>query len=101
MRLAVEPDITVIGEAADGKTALALALALLPDVVLMDFRMPHMDGIATTKALRAICPNVAVIMLTIHDSTAMHAGAEDAGASALITKRASMKELLATIRQVM
>lgn len=100
MRLAAEPDITIVGEALDGATALALAPALLPDIVLMDFQMPHMDGIATTKALRRICPNVAVIVLTIRDDTAAHKRAEGAGASAFITKRVSPKELLAAIREV-
>jgi DNA-binding NarL/FixJ family response regulator len=65
----------------------------------VDFQMPHMDGIATAKALHTICPHVAVIMLSIHDDTATRASAEDAGVSAFVTKRASMKELLATIRQ--
>ena len=100
MRLAAEPDITVIGEAADGETALALASALLPDIVLMDLLMPRMDGIAATTALHTICPNVDVIMLTIHDEPAAHACAEGAGVSAFITKRASMKELLVAIRQM-
>ena len=94
MRLAAEPDITVIGG-----TALSLAPALRPDIALIDFQMPHMDGIATAKALLAICPHIAVIMLSIHDATATRACAEDAGVSAFITKRASMKELLTTIRQ--
>ena len=99
MRLAAEPDIRVIGEAASGETALALAPTLRPDIALIDFQMPHMDGIATAKALHTVCPQVAVIMLSIHDDTATRACAKDAGVSAFITKRASMKELLTTIRQ--
>jgi len=99
MRLAAEPDVTVVGEAADGDTALALAPTLLPDVVLMDFEMPRMNGIATTEALRTICPNATVIMLTIRDDTAARTCAEEAGVSAFITKRVSMDELLAAIRQ--
>lgn len=99
MRLAAEPDVTVVGEAMNGKTALTLAQTLLPDVVLMDFEMPRMNGIATTEALHAICPNAAVIMLTIRDDAAAQARAEDADVSAFVTKRASMNELLAAIRQ--
>ena len=99
MRLAAEQDVTVVGEAANGETALTLAQTLLPDVVLMDFEMPRMDGIATTEALHTICPSAAVIMLTIRDDAAAQARAEDAGVSAFITKRASMDELLAAIRQ--
>lgn len=100
MCLAAEPDMTVVGEVTDGESALALVQTLLPDIVLMDFQLPHIDGIATTKALHTICPDVAVIMLTMYDSTAMHTGAEHAGVSAFVTKRASMQELLATIRQI-
>ncbi len=100
MRLAAEPDVTIIGEATDGEGALALASTFLPDIVLMDLQMPRMDGIAVTKALHATCPNAAVIMLTIRDDAAARARAEDMGVSAFITKRASMDELLAAIRQV-
>jgi len=99
MRLAAEPDITVIGEAADGETVLALAPTLLPDVVLMDFEMPRMNGIATTEALHTVCPNAAVIILTIRDDAAARTCAAEAGVSAFITKRGSMDELLAAIRQ--
>ena len=99
MRLAAEPDVLVIGEAADGDTALTLAPALRPDIALIDYQMPHMDGIATAKALHTICPDVAVIILSIRDDAATRASAEDAGVSAFVTKHASMKELLATIRQ--
>src|SRR5512137_2901023 len=67
MRLAVEPDLSVVGEAADGEAALALAQEVCPDVVLMDVEMPHMDGIAAANALRRICPDISVIMLSIHD----------------------------------
>ncbi len=99
MRLAAEPDVAVVGEATNGETALALAQTLRPDVVLMDFQMPRMNGIATTEALHMICPSAAVIMLTIRDDAAAQACATDAGVSAFITKRASMNELLAAIRQ--
>lgn len=99
MRLASESDMTVVGEATAGETALALAPVLLPDIVLMDFQMPDIDGIATTKALHTIYPNVAVIMLTIHDNTTTRARAEDADVSAFITKQISMNELLAAIRR--
>ena len=100
MRLAAEPDIAVVGEAPDGETALALAPTLLPDIVLMDLRMPRMDGIMTTRALHALCPNVSVIMLSIQDDAMARACAKEAGVSAFLTKRASTKELLAAIRQM-
>jgi DNA-binding NarL/FixJ family response regulator len=99
MRLEAEPDMWVIGEAANGETALTLASALGPDAALIDFQMPHVDGITTAKALHTICPYVAVIMLSMHDDTATRALAEDAGVSAFVTKRANMQELLVAIRQ--
>jgi DNA-binding NarL/FixJ family response regulator len=68
--------------------------------VLMDLQLPHMDGIATTKALHTVCPHVPVILLTIHDSAAVRAGAASAGVSAFVTKHASANELLAAIRRV-
>ncbi len=99
MRLAAEQGFVVVGEAADGESALVLAQALQPDVVLMDLEMPHMDGIAATEALRATHACAAVILLSIYDDDATRARAAAAGATAFIPKRAEMGELLATIRQ--
>jgi DNA-binding NarL/FixJ family response regulator len=100
MRLAAEPDLSVIGEASDGEAALVLAQALCPDIVLMDVEMPHMDGIATANALREICPNTCVILLSIHDDTRTRSCAEKAGAAAFISKSVPADQLLAAIRQV-
>jgi len=100
MRLAAEPDLMVIGEAADGETALELAQKLYPDVVLMDVELPGMDGIATTSALRSVCPGVTVIMLSIHDDAHTRMCAENAGAMAFVPKSALADMLLAAIRQV-
>ena len=100
MRLAAEPDVSVVGETADGEAALRLAQTLHPNVVLMDIQMTGMDGITATKALHAILPDIAVIILTIHDDAATQACAMAAGAAAFISKRGIPDELPAVIRQM-
>jgi len=99
MRLAAEPDLRVVGEAADGEAALCLAQTLRPDVVVMDVEMPKMNGIAATQALHAVCPHTAVILLTIHDDADLRARAEAAGVAAFVTKRARSDELLSAVRR--
>ena len=98
MRLLLEPDITVIGEASSGKEALTLVQQLCPDVVLMDIEMPVMDGISATAVLRTIVPQSVVVILSIHDDSSMRARAQKAGAMAFVEKRGSMEALLAIIR---
>lgn len=100
MRLAAETDMTIVGEAADGQNALALAAVHHPDVVLMDVNMPRSDGILVTRALRAAAPETAVVVLTIHDDEATRACAAAAGAAAFVTKGGSLSELLSAIRRV-
>jgi two-component system NarL family response regulator len=100
MRLEAESDLLVVGEAADGETALFLAKALAPDVVLMDVKMPRMDGIEATEALRIACPHAAVIMLSIYDDAQTRARAENAGAKAFVPKSVPTDMLRATIRQI-
>lgn len=99
MRLAAEPDLKLVGEAADGLAAIVLAEALQPNVALIDVELPRMDGIAVAERLRAISPHAAVIMLTIHDDAATQEDARAAGAAAFVSKRAMPDELLAAIRQ--
>jgi len=99
MRLAAEPDFTVVGEAADGEVALDLARTLSPDVVLMDAEMPHMGGLAATDTLHQIYPSMAVIMLSIHDDAQTRARAEKAGAVGFVPKSVPTDMLLAAIRQ--
>jgi DNA-binding NarL/FixJ family response regulator len=99
VRLQLEPDIQVVGEASTGAEALALAQTLLPDVVLMDVQMPDMDGITATAALRRLVPGSAVVMLSIHDDTQTRARAQAAGAVAFVEKRGDPDALMAAIRQ--
>lgn len=100
MRLAAEPDLHVVGEAAGGQAALKLAASLSPDVVLMDIEMPNMDGIAATSALHSLCPKSSIIILSIHDDKQTCERAEHAGAAAFVPKSMPTNNLLATIRQV-
>ena len=100
LMLAAEPDLCVIGEASDGEVALDLAASLRPDIVLMDVDMPRKDGIATTSALRMVCPQASVIILSFHDDARTRLLAEDAGAAAFVAKSMPADALLAAIRQV-
>lgn len=100
MRLMLEPDMLVVGEAGDGQEALHLALSLSPDVVLMDIEMPGMDGIAATEAMKAQAPQSAVVMLSIYADTLTRTRAQVAGAVAFVEKQGTTGELLATIRQI-
>ena len=98
MRLALEPDIVVVGEASDAREALALAKALQPQVIVMDVVMPGLDGLAATTALRALVPRSAVVILSLHDDAANRAAAKRAGARAFVAKQGDIQELLAAIR---
>jgi len=100
MRLSAEADLSVVGEAEDGAAVLDLAKVISPDVVLLDVEMPHLDGIRTAKALHAICPQVAIIMLSIYDDALTRAQAAEAGAAAFVAKTLPTDVLLSTIRQV-
>jgi DNA-binding NarL/FixJ family response regulator len=99
MRLTLEPDMMVVGEASTGREAMTLVQQLAPDMVLMDVEMPEMDGIEATAAMRASTPQSAVVMLSIHDDASTRARAYAAGAAAFVTKSGAIEVLVATIRQ--
>ena len=99
MRLEVEPDMAVIGEAEDGQAAIDLVGARSPDVIVLDLEMPGMDGIATAQALRVIAPERAVIILSIHGDLTARRRALAAGAVEYIEKNAGIEPLLAAIRR--
>ncbi|RUQ98306.1 response regulator [Labedella endophytica] len=94
------PDIVVVGEAADGTSAVDQALALRPDVVLMDVRMPGMDGITATRSIVEAHPEVRVLILTTFDLDEYAFSALRAGASGFLLKDATPAELAAAVRVV-
>ncbi len=97
--LGAEPDITVVGEAADGIAAVAETVARQPDVVVMDVRMPHLDGVAAT---REICARTAakVLVLTMFDVDDYVYAALRAGASGFLLKDMRRAELVAAVRVI-
>jgi DNA-binding NarL/FixJ family response regulator len=100
--LEVEDDITVVGEAADGAQAVELARATRPDVVLMDIRMPVLDGLGATRELAGMrgLEGVRVLILTTYDTDAYVYDALEAGASGFLLKDAGPTELLHAVRVV-
>lgn len=100
--LAAAADLTVVAEAADGREAVAAAQAHHPDVVLMDVRMPHLDGLAATRAITedASLADVRVIMLTTYELDEYVFEALRAGASGFVTKDIGADELRHAIRVV-
>lgn len=100
MVLEQEPDIDVIGEAADGSEAVQKAQELMPDVVLMDVRMPKRSGIEATQEIRDLLPHAKILMLTISDEEADLYDAIKAGASGYLLKEISIEEVADAIRSV-
>jgi DNA-binding NarL/FixJ family response regulator len=95
-----QADMTVVGEAADGNEAVALAARELPDVVLMDIRMPDLDGLAATRTIAQDHPQVRVLVLTTFDLDEYVYGALRAGASGFLLKDTPPPDLVAAIRVV-
>ena len=95
-----EPGFRVLGEAACGEEALRLAAELQPDVVLMDVKMPGMDGVEATRHLLERMPQVRVLMLTVSDEDESLFAAIQAGARGYILKNADADDLLSAIRSV-
>jgi DNA-binding NarL/FixJ family response regulator len=101
MILRAEEDIEVVGEAADGDEAVALAARLRPDVVLMDIRMPRMDGLAATrKILAQPATRTRVLILTTFDEDAYVFEALRSGASGFLLKTVPADQLVAGVREV-
>lgn len=100
MMLATEPDIEVVGQAADGLEAIEQALATEPDIVVMDLQMPHASGIVATREITAKLPATRVVVLTTYDYDELVFEAIRAGAHAYLLKDASETEILETLRGV-
>jgi DNA-binding NarL/FixJ family response regulator len=98
--LSGEPDIEVVGEAATGLQAVERARRLRPDVVLMDVRMPDLDGIEATGELTRVAPDTKVLMLTTFEQDDYVFGALRAGASGFLLKRTRPEELIAAVQTV-
>jgi DNA-binding NarL/FixJ family response regulator len=98
--LATAEDIHVVGEARTGREAIECARRELPDVVLMDVRMPDMDGLEATRRIKEERPRTAVIMVTMHENAAYLREAVRAGAAGYLLKDVSKGELVDAIRQV-
>jgi two-component system, NarL family, response regulator DegU len=98
--LADEPDIEVVGEAADGREAVLLCSRLRPDLVLMDVRMPDMDGLTATREIKRRHPRTSVLMITMHENPDYLLEALKAGASGYVLKDAPQHEIIAAVREV-
>jgi DNA-binding NarL/FixJ family response regulator len=95
-----EPDLTVIGEAEDGRSAVAQACKLGPDLVIMDIAMPLLNGLEATRQIRQQCPHVRVLILSMHDNEEYIRQVLEAGAMGYILKDAAARELISAIRSV-
>jgi two-component system nitrate/nitrite response regulator NarL len=98
--LCAQPDFEVVGDAANGQDALRKAKLTLPDVVLMDISMPHMNGLEAMANLRKQVPNAKVLILTMHDSKEYIAQVVRSGARGYLLKDSSPAELVSAIKAV-
>lgn len=96
--LSGEPDLEVVGEAADGAVAVTLAGQVNPDVVLMDLRMPVLDGVAATEQILAAHPRVRVVVLTTYETDTDILRAVEAGATGYLLKDTPQEDLVEAIR---
>ena len=100
MILAAEPDMTMVGEAADGESALRMTEETHPDVVVMDISMPGIGGLEGIRRLKESVPDTQVVVLTMHEDQRYFFQALEAGASGYVIKGAAPIELLTAIRAV-
>jgi len=95
-----QEDLEVVAEACDGQEAVQMALKERPDVVIMDFAMPKLNGIEATRHIKAVAPDIAVLVLTAHDSEQYVFAFLEAGAAGYLLKDVSVDKLVDAIRAV-
>ena len=96
-----EPDLEVVGEAATGREAVELSRQLQPDLVLMDIRMPDVDGLVATRAIKEEMPRVSILIVTLSEDPDYLLEAMRVGAAGYVLKDASRREVVAAVRQVL
>jgi DNA-binding NarL/FixJ family response regulator len=96
-----EPDLAVVGEASNGREAVEVCRKVRPDLVLMDVRMPEMDGLAATRAIKEELPETSVVMVTMHESPDYLLEAIKAGAAGYILKDAAGERLVEAVRRTL
>ncbi len=100
MMLNAQPDIEVVGEASDGRQAVAEAQRLEPDLILMDITMPECNGIEATRQVKRLLPDIRVLVLTMHENEEYLFQVLRAGAAGYILKEAADTELISAIRVI-
>jgi DNA-binding NarL/FixJ family response regulator len=99
LALSSEPDLECIGTAGSAAEAVAMAAELRPDVVVMDIEMPRQDGLAATRRLREVLPELVIVVVTAHRDPQWVLRATQAGASAFVPKNGSLPEMLDVLRR--
>ena len=98
LMLSVTPDVRVVASVPTGGRALEVCQQVEPDVVLVDYRLPELDGVETTAGVRTVCPDASVVILTAGVETGELAALCDAGAVASLTKDSDLSEIVSAIR---
>jgi DNA-binding NarL/FixJ family response regulator len=96
-----EPDLEVVGEAVNGRHALELCRQMRPDLVLMDVRMPEMDGLTATRAIKEELPAISVLLLTVYESDDYRREGARAGAAGYVLKDAPGQQLREAVRNAL
>src|SRR5690242_19711484 len=99
LALSSEPDLECVGTAGSAAEAVAMAVELRPDVVVMDIEMPRQDGLAATRRLREVLPTLVIVVVTAHRDPQWVLRATQAGASAFVSKNGSLPEMLDVLRR--